>query len=214
MRILTIPFLSLLTFTGCYTQSDGTFEMPSDCDTGEDCEDLDDTGDSAGSGSGNGGTDDSGGSGSGSNDDSGGSGSSYNSVARFVAPSDAGSMWCHVSTSSNFDAFMDADNWPPYTASSMSHWSNVVEIEFNAVSGAEVAWGNCTVCPDELDEEPYGAGDGGDAEELGCYWFGYGSSSDEQYELGTSRVEIGDHWFYDTGLLTRNGQTAVIFDLR
>lgn len=196
---------ALLSATGCAYDT-----------TEASCDILDCYGSDTGDADGNGG--DGNNSGNSGNGDGSGSGSdgngNYNSVARFVAPAEAGSMWCHFSTTDDFDAFIDADDWPPYTAHGMVHWDNVVEIPFNAVSGAEVGWGNCTVCPQELDEEPYGAADGGDAEELGCYWFGYGSDPDQQYELGASRVEIGDHWYYDSGLITRSGQTAVVFDLR
>jgi hypothetical protein len=219
MRILTISSFLLLGLTGCMTQADGTFVIPSDCDTGDtDCEDIgDDDQDDDDRDTDDGGSDDddqddnTDDTGNGNSGNGGSSSDDYDLEVTFTAPGGAqvGSMFCHLEfIEDGLDERLSDDNWGGWETNRTAHWAS--SVTFKANPGIlEGVRGNCTICPDELSVEPYGT----DAENKGCTWTGYGTTESE------ARIN-GDAWLiyfgtsYSSDTVTFGGGTSVLWDVR
>lgn len=136
----------------------------------------------------------------------------YDFVQTITAPGGSvyGSMWCHVEyvEEGTLDERIANGDWSGWDYTTMGHWVSEVTISSNPgiIDGAR---SNCTVCPDELAEEPSGT----DAEDRGCTWTGYGQDASEARINGSVSTVYFDESFSAT-TVNLEGGTSVLVDLR
>ncbi len=195
MRILTLTLALLgLTLSGC------TFDLPIPSASDDDSACDDDTS----------GDDDTAADDDTGDDDSAEPDDTFDLTLVFTAPGavDVGSMWCHLELVDDLDQAI-IGGFGGWELSSMVHWGHEVTIACHP-GVIDAVRANCTFCPDELAEEPFGT----EAEELGCGWMAYGMTEAEAHLNGAlSTTYFSDSYSADT--ITFEGEgSSVLVDLR